>query len=538
MQQPQPQFPNGTNSSSRRPKLFIPIAILIAILGLGFTLIGFHNSSDSYITNTERAVELVAIDHRYVTAVTAISTSNTSSPMDELIESILDAMRVLVEYVVEQTLQEEQFLLELEQELERLVEEFSLQHERRIEEIVQRQQEPPVAQLLEQMEGRLEEIDTAGNGENVSWSIGGWNWSGDWNLQDFSILEGRVHAQPIQVVTEFSDITAIDIVSFDDSIRISSGGDMLIVRHYEWIDNHYTLTVTNGRLSITHNLPRDNMFGYNILRNYIRARDGQNLRFPPIEIIIPESFNIDDIRIRGTNGSITFSDIQVESAINVTSTNGSLQVIDSHLNGRVEMDTTNGSITTNNSTFADRVTVRTTNGSINTTNSTFRNAASLSSTNGSVTTRDSNFTDTTSISTTNGGFNVNNSTFGDTATLRTTNGSFAVRDSTFARAATLSTTNGNLRTENNTFQSTTSVTTSNGSITVTRCTFTELNVSTSRNNIRIELPNSVEYYDIQFSGRGRLTHNGRRLENNDLRNPSATNRIIVSSSASDLIIVD
>ena len=62
--------------------------------------------------------------------------------------------------------------------------------------------------------------------------------------------------------------------------------------------------------------------------------------------------------------------------------------------------------------------------------------------------------------------------------------------------------------------------------------------TTSRDSIHIELPDSAENYDIQFSGRGNITHNGRRVEASDLRNSNASRRIIASTSGNLVIESD
>jgi len=437
---------NGFRPLGKKPQIIISVAIISLVL-VCFTLVNLHISRSSQ-TASERnepvlvqevpVLEFVSVNPTQITPVTDIA--RDSSRLDDLLDSI-DRLTDLVMELVEQEMERAWALIE--EDLERSWEIAEEELERAREEL-----ENTFRLLEEGLEVfERERVENNQNNRQVNW--GGWS-------PDFSVLEGRVLSGDL-VAHEFDNITSLYITTFDDSISFSTvDGDRLVVRYHEWIDYQYNISVSNGVLTITHNLPSCPQWGYSILRRYLQS-NGQT-RFPPMEIIIPEHFNIDDIHVRSTNAAVSTNELQIGGNLNVTTTNGAMAIRYSLIGGHVEMTSTNGAIAANNSIFGGTVDMRTTNGRANTARNQF-------------------------------------------------NGEARIR-------------------------------TTNGAIRITECVFTELNVSTSRDSIHIELPDSAENYDIQFSGRGNITHNGRRVEASDLRNSNASRRIIASTSGNLVIESD
>jgi len=500
---------NGFRPPSKKPRIIIPVVVVSLVL-VCFTLANLFIFTRTSQTTSEtnepvymQAVRVYEHSGHLVqsTPRPVISETRNSSRLDNL-DDLLDTIDRFIDLIIDMTEDEMARAREIiEEELERA---------RAIVEEELRQAGQEVLQELENVQNHLQ--------NNLD--EGSFQWWGNWN-PDFSVLEDRVFTNE-WVVHEFidniADITSVYIVTFDDSVNISTTRSTLTVMYHEWIESQYNISIENGVLTITHNLPSCPITGYNVLRHYLR-QNGET-SFPHMGIMIPEHLNIEDIHIRSTNAEISTRNLETSANITAISTNGAISIRDSRIGGRtggnLNMQTTNGAITIWHSILNGIVDMRTTNGAIYANNTIFVRDIVLRTTNGAV--------------------NAHNNTFSGNASLRTTNGRVDADENTFHELATLTTTNGNVNTTRNTFNGEARVSTTNGAIRVTRCIFTNLNVSTTRDNINIELPYSAENYDIQFSGRGNIRYNGNRVEARDMRNTNAPRRITASTTG-DLIIV-
>ena len=342
------------------------------------------------IITTVLALGIVAfVSPAVVFASTSAATANDrfSNWLEELIDSIMGEVERGIEQGLEQAEHElERELRQLERELLRILRDV----ERR-------------ADRLQDDRTDREADREADNDTNANWSWGGHYFS----QGDLAILEGRVFAEPRVTELTFDDVTALDLNIWNDAIQIVTGGDILTIRYYEWMEDHYTLTVTGGTLTLQHNLPRGDSYlfgrGYNLLRHYLNAR--RNIwNNNVIRITVPQGFSLDSIDVNSTNSSLAIDGITVT--------------------GTVSHRTTNGSIAIQNSSFGGEISVRSTNGSIAVDGSEFSATATLRTSNGSVTVRNNAFAAQTEITTTNGSLAATGNTFSNTGAviMRTTNG--------------------------------------------------------------------------------------------------------------------
>ena len=144
--------------------------------------------------------------------------------------------------------------------------------------------------------------------------------------EDLNVLHGLVFDEVRSVSLEFTNVLSLDVTAFTDTnVNITVGGDKLIIRYYEWLQNQYSIYLEDGVLTLhgfnfpDHKIPagfagswgitQSDMFLMNWLDRHLNAQ-GKTLAHT-IEITIPNTMTFDDVQISTFgNGRVMFNELR------------------------------------------------------------------------------------------------------------------------------------------------------------------------------------------------------------------------------------
>jgi len=313
---------------------------------------------------------------------------------------------------------------------------------------------------------------------------------------DLNQLHAMVYDEPRLIEHIFDYVNSLNIILVSDSVNITTGGDQLVIRFYEWMEGQFAVDSTQGNINLAWSPPYykmhlnapnrasmtmsgfsldDYFYDRNWLIRYLEAAGRPTTT--AIEIIVPESMPLNAVSIITVNGDIFLNGLFVGSDANLSTVSGRINVIGSIF-----------SSTTNLSGVGSEITIA---GSI------FNSVANLS----------------------NIGSEIN------------------VTESIFWSRAYLSTISGSVYSTNNYFDSTANI--SAAYINVGYCVFYQLNLTAIHGSTRIVLAEGIDLYDIRVANvLGEIRHNGNLIARDSLRNPNGVMRIYLSGVGGNINIYD
>jgi len=296
--------------------------------------------------------------------------------------------------------------------------------------------------------------------------------------EDIDLLHSMVFDKPRLAEHVFYQADSLNIDLISDNIIITTGGDRLVIRYYEWVENLFTVDNAGGTISLIPGGPHHRfnvnatdtrnkiMSGFttdgyfydrNWLPRYLEANGKPTIT--TIEIIIPENMTLGTTRINTFNGDIIISGISVRDDTDISTMNGQIRLTDGSF-GPVDLSSMGGEIIVSGSDFSGIANLSTFSGLLQAENTVFNRIVNFSSTSGAI--------------------NSINSRFNNAANFSVHNG-----------------------------------------------------------NGRIVLTESANQYDIHFSRiRGELRHNGVSINSDTLQNPNGTWRINLSGFSAGFEIYD
>ena len=193
---------------------------------------------------------------------------------------------------------------------------------------------------------------------------------------DLSVLHYLVFEEARATSHEFDDISALIIMPFSiDNVRITTGGERLTVRYYEWLDALYSFYLCdNGVLTVYANMyyfPMHRHTGINagrVLERQYTARwfavylAENNRPVNTLEITIPASTRLDNLHISFTQGNVyiyntAFSgevDIDAEwTTMTIGETPGNVHISSSRFASTARLSAGRGVLHVETSYFAD-----------------------------------------------------------------------------------------------------------------------------------------------------------------------------------------
>jgi len=206
------------------------------------------------------------------------------------------------------------------------------------------------------------------------------------SVMDASLANVDIPLYPEAIITEhsYTGISSLAISTSRDAVKISTGGEALLLRYSEWTEDQYTLSVENGLLQLTEStvtLHLDEADKGNILNTGIGAiLQAKGKPAGMIEIVIPTAWLLDAVSVSTTNGAITIDNGNLAN-LAVNTTNGTINMTDCTLRGTAAANSTNGAIQVSRGIF-DTLAIATTNGGIHVADCTF-GRLDISSTSGS-----------------------------------------------------------------------------------------------------------------------------------------------------------
>lgn len=296
-----------------------------------------------------------------------------------------------------------------------------------------------------------------------------------------SELHALVYEEAVWVEREFTDITALDILTLADGIKLTQGGSKLTVKYPEWVADAYKIESSNGTLSIQQNTPclktetgGMSIQNYGWLNEYLKEQ-GKTLQ--PIEITIPAAMPLDSVHAGTGSGRI-----ELQSIGNCKS---------------VEINTGSGAVDANDCKM-DSMNVATGSGKVNAVNCDISGALSIGVGSGQVDIRDC-VTGSIDVGAGSGKVDIHDCVTGSI-----------------------------------------DVGAGSGNVTVANCDFSgTLSIGTASGSGSVTISDSAAQYDISFSTlNGKLTYNGQTVDKQSLRNTTAVKKITLSSVSGSFSVND
>jgi len=189
---------------------------------------------------------------------------------------------------------------------------------------------------------------------------------------DLNELHALVFNEERITELEFTDITHLFIEGITTDAIIRQGGDKLLIRYGEWLENEYQLSINNGRVTLKasdmpYYSPGPSFLSNSWFNDYLKSI-GVHPR-TPIEIIIPEGMSLSDCTIKVIVGDVKAERINIDGNFKIESVNGNLSIKNSNISGRLAAETINGNINITDSESGDSMKALTINGNAHISNS-------------------------------------------------------------------------------------------------------------------------------------------------------------------------
>ena len=322
---------------------------------------------------------------------------------------------------------------------------------------------------------------------NSSYADMSYNWSGTLNASNEKVydsideLKHLVFDQAKLTERYFDDVTSLDIATIYDNIKITRGGDKVFIRYYEWMEDQYTLNVSDGKLKLNYNAPpwlrsKNGWKSNGWLEEYLKSQDKQINQ--TVELVIPASVRL--------------------NAVSAVTVSGKVDLAAGEVNGVVEITTVSGGVGINGGKFVGGVTVNAVSGGVTADSAVFSGRATINNVSGKITVKDSTFTQ---------------------AALNNVSGSTTATGSTFSDKAALSSVSGKTSVED--------------------CTFSSISLNTVNGGGSVKLSGSAKNYNITFNTQsGNLTYNDQKADKKALQNKDADSRISFSSISGSFSVTD
>lgn len=172
-------------------------------------------------------------------------------------------------------------------------------------------------------------------------------WENDAVIYDnLDELKALVYDEAKPSERQFEDVTALELGTVNEDIRITRGGDKLILRYSEWLDDEYTLTTMDGGKTVRLERRRETRYlkiGNSTSTNdwlykILQERGDSTERI--VEIIVPEFIPLDGITIDSVSGAIDIDGIELER-LEVDVVSSSAHITDCIV-GTISLDSVSG----------------------------------------------------------------------------------------------------------------------------------------------------------------------------------------------------
>ena len=143
-------------------------------------------------------------------------------------------------------------------------------------------------------------------------------------------LKKLVYDDAKVIERKYDNVSALKISTAADNVKITSGGNKLIVRYYEWLNDEYSLDIKNGELSLMLGklpyLRTGNVYTDGWFISYLRSQ-GKKLD-NTIDIIIPNSMTLDSIEIDTASGYVNIQNQKLIKNMTICTASGQVNIED------------------------------------------------------------------------------------------------------------------------------------------------------------------------------------------------------------------
>lgn len=208
------------------------------------------------------------------------------------------------------------------------------------------------------------------------------------SYENLDELKALLYSEPKWTDKEYTDITALQVSTNTDNIKITRGGDKLKIHYPEWMENEYALNVSGGKLSLKSNIPtyiiRRSATSWTEKQSWLYEDLEKNGKVQTIEITIPASVKLESVDV-DVIGNAELRDCEFGGDVNIDETVGTMTVTGCTFNGRADFDIASGRISANGDVFSSSAKLDVASGSISFENNMFNDARlSIASGSGTV----------------------------------------------------------------------------------------------------------------------------------------------------------